>query len=753
MARGINCLILAILLSPASPHAQEDPQSALARAIYEGDAARVQELIRAGVDVNRGTSHDRTTPLNNAVNYDRAEIVRLLAQAGADVNEEDRRGRSLLIQAILNQRRGALNALLEAGADPNWLDEDDKDALDFLFSRDVLDRELIQRLISHGADINRLRSSGTVLQQACAKKDLPLVRTLLSEGADPNIADPLGMTPLFAAVSAGVEEIVRLLIAAGADPNAQAAGLTPLGLAEIRNNEGMIALLESSGASREPSPPAAGGDPQRARSFRDFEAAAGRQRSRADNPAQPQDAPPGLYRFAIPGSLARASGGLRISGRPDISEDARCEERGEIGAAGTEQTIGHRLFTEDGDNVGVSGETVYVPAGRYRLVTTHIINPWQYVCAAALRTTSGDVTSIWTLKRLQGTSTDVEQWVSIGASSCEARPQGPASGARQLTPGQPTCRPDRETPSIEILTPDPDAEFTFDPSEEGKFLILASAAVEPPELAGQVVWTLEGIGDAEIEVIPEKGEQVEIWVRGLPADNDDFGEKTLTARIPGAQDQTKLKVFFWPTATNHPGEGAGETPNWFYYWSQTSAASGRKSVLRYMASLPEQNEVGTNVLGRHDRTDDFIYLSDPVQSSDNCTRRAEVVSASGTGGGKNATGIDCFGEVILHEARHRLEWHRWWLDGTNQVTRFVHQLAEDSDADYVPRWVESNEPGCSDNDQTSCSNRPVFTSEPREVPDTELYAYYEGWKWVLTAADSEDWSHCGKQWTLTECSN
>ena len=41
----------------------------------------------------------------------------------------------------------------------------------------------------------------------------------------------------------------------------------------------------------------------------------------------------------------------------------------------------------------------------------------------------------------------------------------------------------------------------------------------------------------------------------------------------------------------------------------------------------------------------------------------------------------------------------------------------------------------------SCAQRPFKGSI-----DSEIFAYYVGWKWPVGKADREDWSRCGKQW-------
>jgi len=60
----------------------------------------------------------------------------------------------------------------------------------------------------------------------------------------------------------------------------------------------------------------------------------------------------------------------------------------------------------------------------------------------------------------------------------------------------------------------------------------------------------------------------------LPADNDEFGPKTVSYSVTGTdiQVQGTFRVFFTRDAKNSPGSQSGTHPNWIYYWSQTDAA-------------------------------------------------------------------------------------------------------------------------------------------------------------------------------------
>jgi ankyrin repeat protein len=134
------------------------------------------------------------------------------------------------------------------------------------------DKELVELLISGGADINLADEEGrtpmywaafhgsqrvfgvvlakvtdrSTLPLAAFKGDLNAVRAFVQSGADVNAADEFGCTPLHWAAAANVNDVADFLVANGADVNAEDNdGLTPL-LAARRLD--MIRFLVSKGA-------------------------------------------------------------------------------------------------------------------------------------------------------------------------------------------------------------------------------------------------------------------------------------------------------------------------------------------------------------------------------------------------------------------------------------------------------------------------------------------------------------------------
>lgn len=129
-------------------------------------------------------------------------------------------GGSRLANAVMQQDRPTVLALLDSGVDVNASQADGATALHWAAYWD--DLELVARLLKAGAAVNAANELGaTPLWLASVNASPAVVEALLAAGAHPNAALPSGETPLMTAVRAGHAQVVRMLLEKGADPNAR----------------------------------------------------------------------------------------------------------------------------------------------------------------------------------------------------------------------------------------------------------------------------------------------------------------------------------------------------------------------------------------------------------------------------------------------------------------------------------------------------------------------------------------------------
>lgn len=168
---------------------------------------------RAGrEELNYTVLRGGSTPLLFAARSGDADSLRLLAAAGADVNEELPNGMSALVLAAHSGQGEAARLLLENGADPNAAGIG-YTALHAAVLRG--DLNLVQDLLRHGAKPNVQLTKGTPLRRNSQDFNLP--------------ATLIGATPYWLAAKFIEPEIMRALADGGADPETSINdGTTPL---------------------------------------------------------------------------------------------------------------------------------------------------------------------------------------------------------------------------------------------------------------------------------------------------------------------------------------------------------------------------------------------------------------------------------------------------------------------------------------------------------------------------------------------
>ena len=211
----------ALLNDGVDLNAANDENNALMLAIEKKDAALVRKLVEAGAKPDL-FCHRKNYPLIKAVRSGNAEIVKILIDAGADVNEKQSLESAIEYAARWN-RHEIIPLLLEAGAEQRYralqvaLVCEKMEAARALYDKDIASH--IQEKRDHVYDW---------VYDFCAAAfvgDEDAVRRALQAGAKPDVMATLKidyemykrMVPIMFAAMAGQTGVIKLLAEAGAD--------------------------------------------------------------------------------------------------------------------------------------------------------------------------------------------------------------------------------------------------------------------------------------------------------------------------------------------------------------------------------------------------------------------------------------------------------------------------------------------------------------------------------------------------------
>jgi beta-lactamase regulating signal transducer with metallopeptidase domain len=196
---------------------------ALLEVAEEGDVFDIEELLRAGADVNAVIPGDGT-PLIAAAGDGQLEAVRYLLDRGADPNLAASGDGNPLIVAADEGHMQIVRLLLDRGANPNAAVPGDGNPLIAAAAEGHTD--IVTLLLDRGASIDEVvPGDENPLIQASAEGRLNVVRLLVSRRADVNVrvwaeGNPWRpgewRTPLSVARREGHEDVVQFLLSVGA---------------------------------------------------------------------------------------------------------------------------------------------------------------------------------------------------------------------------------------------------------------------------------------------------------------------------------------------------------------------------------------------------------------------------------------------------------------------------------------------------------------------------------------------------------
>ncbi|QUY43233.1 ankyrin repeat domain-containing protein [Acaryochloris marina] len=182
----------------------------ICRAILANNVLALQQLIEQGADVNiHYRAAERLTPLIQAINLQRVEIVDMLLLAGADVHQSQYEITMPLWIATDVGNLDIVKLLLNSGANPNYGDVTSA-PLHLAIAKDTPD--IVEALIQAHADLNRTCALGyTPLMTAVSKGNLMICKRLVKTGAIIDIHDDYGDTALTISESLDHQDIVNFL--------------------------------------------------------------------------------------------------------------------------------------------------------------------------------------------------------------------------------------------------------------------------------------------------------------------------------------------------------------------------------------------------------------------------------------------------------------------------------------------------------------------------------------------------------------
>jgi ankyrin repeat protein len=210
--------------------------TALHWAVHYDDVATAKLLLEAGAKPQAENRYG-VTPLAIACTNGIADLVELLLEAGADPHATLPGGETALMTAARTGKIGPVRSLLARGAKVNARERKGQTAL--MWAAAEGHAEVVDALLNAGADFRTPLDSGfTPLLFAAREGRTGVALRLLKAGADVNEAmrpertfprgPRKGTSPLVMAVESGHFELALELLKAGADPNDQRSGFTAL---------------------------------------------------------------------------------------------------------------------------------------------------------------------------------------------------------------------------------------------------------------------------------------------------------------------------------------------------------------------------------------------------------------------------------------------------------------------------------------------------------------------------------------------
>jgi ankyrin repeat protein len=202
--------------------------TALSLAAQRGHADLVDVLLKAGAGVKTAEAKlpEGQTLLMHAARTGNVASVTSLLAAGSNPNaRETRTGTTAAIWAATGNRADAIRVLAEAGADLNVLSK----VTSYPHTQNGVLLSGLEEGYSYVGQTVLPRGGWSAAMYAAREGAADAARALADSGANLDLTDPEGTTALIVAIINGHYDVAAVLVAKGADPNiADIKGMTPL---------------------------------------------------------------------------------------------------------------------------------------------------------------------------------------------------------------------------------------------------------------------------------------------------------------------------------------------------------------------------------------------------------------------------------------------------------------------------------------------------------------------------------------------
>jgi ankyrin repeat protein len=216
-------------------------QMQLFAAVSNNDLRHARALLESGVSA-LSADMDDDTPLIMAAAAGRREMMQLLLDHGADVNQPGLNGRSALRAAIEAEDAGTVTFLLTAGADPLMTSYDPvrkEDINDVMAAAKAKNTEIVFA-------VSGAASAFHMIETVKGGTEWKAREWALRDDCDVNAYNRNGLTGLIHACQMGRLDLVEMLWHAGADPAKPCKydpAITPLSMAEESGNPHVMRLI------------------------------------------------------------------------------------------------------------------------------------------------------------------------------------------------------------------------------------------------------------------------------------------------------------------------------------------------------------------------------------------------------------------------------------------------------------------------------------------------------------------------------